>query len=93
MCLSKLKLNVTHLSEEIRRIIYTTNIVESLHRQFRKVTKTKSIFPNDDSLKKMLYLAYRDISKKWIRNKVANWSYSLTQLSIIFEERLARYLN
>jgi transposase-like protein len=49
--------------EEIRTIIYTTNAVESVHRQFRKVTKAKSLFPNDDALKKMLYLAYRDLSK------------------------------
>lgn len=79
--------------EEIRKIIYTTNIVESVHRQFRKVTKTKSVFPNDDSLKKMLYLAYKDISKKWADKKVKNWAYSLTHLGIIFEERLAKYLN
>jgi transposase-like protein len=50
--------------DEIRKIIYTTNAVEAEHRQFRKVTKQRSIFPNDDALKKMLYLAYRDISKK-----------------------------
>lgn len=48
---------------EIRRIIYTTNVIEGLHRQFRKVTKTKSIFPNDDSLRKMLFLASQNITK------------------------------
>jgi transposase-like protein len=51
--------------EAIRTMIYTTNAVEALHRQFRKVTKSKSIFPNDKSLKKMLYLTYHDISQKW----------------------------
>ena len=52
--------------EELRRLIYTTNIVEVLHRQMRKVTKTKSLFSHDDTLKKMLFLAYMDIKKKWI---------------------------
>lgn len=46
-------------------MIYTTNAVENLHRQFRKVTKNRSVFPNDDALTKMIFLAYRDISKKW----------------------------
>lgn len=78
--------------EEIRKIIYTTNIVESLHRQFRKVTKNRSVFPNDDALRKMLYLAYRDLSKKWTM-PVRNWTFSLTQLSVIFEERITKYLN
>ncbi|GJQ64568.1 MAG: hypothetical protein SCALA702_36210 [Melioribacteraceae bacterium] len=49
---------------EIRKIIYTTNAVEALHRQFRKVTKSRSPFPDNDALKKMLFLAYRDLSKK-----------------------------
>lgn len=50
---------------EIRKIIYTTNIIEGLNRQFRKVTKTKAVFPNDDLLRKMLYLASQNITKKW----------------------------
>lgn len=67
---------------EIRKIIYTTNIIEGLHRQFRKVTKTKSIFPNDDSLRKMLYLAAQNITKKWtIRYR--NWDMILSQLEIL----------
>ena len=77
--------------EEIRRLIYTTNIVESLHRQFRKVTKSKSIFPNDDSLKKMLFLAYRDISKKWTM-ALRDWSIVISHFSVIFDDRLAKYL-
>jgi len=76
---------------EVRRMIYTTNAVEALHRQFRKVTKSKSLFPNDDALKKMLYLAYRDLSKKWTM-PVRNWAFVISQLSIIFEERIAKYL-
>ena len=71
---------------EIRTTIYTTNAVESLHRQFRKVTKSKSLFPNDDALKKMLFLAYKDISKKWTM-PVRNWAIILTHFSIYFEGR------
>jgi len=77
--------------EEIRRMIYTTNVVENLHRQFRKVTKNRALFPNDDSLTKMLYLAYRDISKKWTM-PVRNWAFIFSQLSIKFEERLKPFL-
>lgn len=89
--------NWTHAStffkypEEIRKMIYTTNAVEALHRQFRKVTKAKSIFPNDDALKKMLYLAYRDLSKKWT-NQVQNWALVISHLSVIFDERLENVL-
>lgn len=67
---------------EIRKIIYTTNIIEGLHRQFRKVTKTKSIFPNDDSLRKMLFLAAQNITKKWTM-RYRNWDMILNQLEIM----------
>lgn len=72
--------------EEIRRIIYTTNSMESYNRQLRKVTKSKSIFPSDESLLKMLYLATQDITKKWTQN-LRNWALVLAQLSIHFEDR------
>jgi transposase-like protein len=62
-----------------------------VHRQFRKVTKTRSLFPNDDALKKMLYLAYRDLSKKWTM-PIRNWAVVLSNFSIIFEERLEPFL-
>lgn len=75
--------------EEIRRIIYTTNSMESYNRQLRKVTKAKSIFPSDESLLKMLYLATQDITKKWTQN-IRNWALVLAQLSIHFEERFDR---
>ncbi|MBV6444084.1 MAG: IS256 family transposase ISDku1 [Ignavibacteriaceae bacterium] len=75
---------------EIRRVIYTTNSVEALHRQFRKVTKSKSIFPHDDALLKMLYLAYKDFHKKWA--SVRNWRVMVTQLTIIYGERFEKYL-
>lgn len=51
--------------QEVRRLIYTTNVIEGFNRQLRKVTKAKSVFPTDDSLLKMLYLAMMDITKKW----------------------------
>lgn len=74
-------------SDEIRRLVYTTNIVENLHRQFRKVTKTKSAFPNNTSLEKMIFLAYSDISKKWTM-PIRNWSSIISQIDIYFEGRL-----
>ncbi|MBU3114865.1 IS256 family transposase [Clostridium lacusfryxellense] len=71
----------------IRRIIYTTNAIESLNSQFRKVTKTKLIFPNDESLMKMLYLATEKVSKKW--NRIyPNWDLVICQLNILFSEIL-----
>ena len=51
--------------EAVRRLIYTTNAIEGFNRQLRKVTKSKTLFPSDDSLLKMLYLATMDITKKW----------------------------
>ena len=77
---------------ELRKMIYTTNAVENLHRQFRKVTKNRSIFPNDDALTKMIYLAYRDIAKKW-KSALPNWGMIISQLSIRFEQRLTPFLS
>lgn len=76
---------------EIRKTIYTTNIIEGLHRQFRKVTKSKSIFPSDESLEKMLYLSSRNIKNKWTQ-RYRNWDQVLNQLLIIFEDRLEKYI-
>lgn len=73
-------------TEEIRHLIYTTNIVEGYHRQIRKVTKNKGVFPNDKSVLKLVYLAYRDISKKWKR-PIANWALISQQLAIKFGDR------
>jgi len=72
---------------EIRRIIYTTNSIENFNRQLRKVTKAKTIFPTDDSLFKMLYLAMMDITKKWV-GKPWDWGQILEQLCIYFGERI-----
>jgi len=74
-------------SEPIRKIIYTTNIVENLHRQMRKVTKNRAVFPTDDSLFKLLYLAVKDITVKWKTPKW-NWGQVIAQLSIHFEDRV-----
>lgn len=77
--------------EEIRKIIYTTNIIEGLHRQFRKVTKTKTMFPNDSSLEKMLYLASMNVVKKWTQ-RYKNWDKVLSQLMIQYPVRLEKYI-
>lgn len=76
---------------EIRKIIYTTNAMESYNRQLRKVTKARSIFPSDDALLKMLYLATMDISKKWTQS-IRGWAQILAQLSIFFEGRIDNIL-
>ena len=72
---------------EIRKIIYTTNALEGFNRQLRKFTKTKTVFPTDDSLRKSLYLATLEIMKKWT-SPVQNWSSSLAQLAIMFEDKI-----
>ncbi len=73
--------------EPIRRIIYTTNSIEAVHRQFRKITKTKGGFPNDNSLLKLLYLGIQNASKKWTM-PIQSWNLTLSQLAIYFEGRL-----
>src|SRR5574344_307927 len=73
--------------EDIRRIIYTTNIIESVHRQIRKLTKTKGAFPNENSLLKLLYMGIQNASKKW-NMPMWNWNLTLSQLAIFFEGRL-----
>lgn len=73
--------------EPIRRVIYTTNSIEAVHRQFRKLTKTKGGFPNDNSLLKLLYLGIQNASKKWTM-PIQSWNLTLSQLAIYFEGRL-----
>ena len=72
---------------EIRRIIYTTNAIEGYHRQLRKVTKTKTAYPTDESLKKIIYLATMEISKKWNMPQ-RDWKKCISQFHIYFNERL-----
>lgn len=77
---------------DIRRIIYTTNSIEAVHRQFRKLTKTKGGFPNDDSLLKLLYMGINNASKKWTM-PIQNWNLTVSQLSIFFKGRLDEVLD
>ena len=72
--------------QEIRKIIYTTNIIEGLNRQFRQITKNKPSFTNDDSLRKMLYLASRKIVEHWTA-RCRNWDIVLAQLQLMFPDR------
>ena len=74
--------------QEIRKIIYTTNIIEGLNRQFRQITKNKPSFTNDDSLRRMLYLASQRIVKHW-HARCQNWDLVLSQLEIMFADRRA----
>lgn len=77
--------------EAVRHLIYTTNAIEGVNRQLRKVTKSKTIFPSDDSLLKMLYLATINITKKWTGHR-QDWGQIHSQLEIYFEERLENRL-
>jgi len=76
---------------ELRKIIYTTNMIESYHRQLRKVTKGKSIFPNDEALLKSLYMATQDVLRKWT-GRIQNWGQILLQLSVFFPDRVGSSL-
>jgi len=74
---------------EIRKIIYTTNIIEGLNRQFRQITNNKPSFTNDDSLRRMLYLASQRIARHW-HSRYQNWDLVLSQLQIMFADRVVR---
>jgi transposase-like protein len=78
--------------QEIRKVIYTTNIIESVHRQFRKLTKTKGAFPNENSLLKLLYMGIQNAQKKWTM-PIRSWNLTLSQLAIFFEGRLDNALD
>ena len=73
--------------QEVRRLIYTTNAIEGFNRQLRKVTKAKSVFPTDDSLLKMPYLAMTDITKKWTGRR-QDWGMIHAQLAVFFADRM-----
>lgn len=79
--------NYFQYAHPIRKMIYTTNIIEAYHRGLRKVTKTRGVFPDNDSLLKLIYLATQDISKKWTMPR-QNWGQTISQLSIHFEGRV-----
>jgi putative transposase len=72
---------------EIRRAVYTTNTIESLNASLRKVSKNRSLFPNDESVFKLMYLALRNISKRWTM-PIANWSGAMNQFAILFDGRV-----
>lgn len=76
----------------VRKAIYTTNAVEAVHRQFRKLTKTKGGFANENSLLKLLYAGMLKASEKWT-HPVQNWNLTLSQLAIHFEGRLDNVLD
>ena len=72
---------------EVRRILYTTNAVEALHRGLRKATKTRGAFPSEEAALKLLYLVIRNVSKKW--KSVAGWRAALNHFAILWPERMA----
>lgn len=84
--------NYFKYAEPIRKVIYTTNIIESVHRQFRTLTKTKGAFPNDNSLLKLLFAGIQNAEKKWTM-PIRNWSLTISQLNIHFKERLTDALD
>jgi putative transposase len=73
--------------EEIRRVIYTTNAIESLNFSLRKIIKNRSLFPNDEAVFKLLYLAIRNAAKKWTM-PIRDWRRALHQFALVFEGRL-----
>jgi putative transposase len=72
---------------EIRRVIYTTNTIESLNMTLRKLTKNRSLFPNDEAVFKLMYLGLKNISQRWTM-PIKNWSGALNQFAILFEGRV-----
>jgi transposase-like protein len=76
---------------EVRKIIYTTNAIESLHMQLRKIIKTRGHFPNDEAATKLIYLALRNITKEW-KMSAREWKAAMTQFAILFPERFVQQL-
>ncbi|MFQ5751942.1 MAG: IS256 family transposase, partial [bacterium] len=74
----------------IRKAIYTTNAIESIQRGFRKITKNRGAFPNDDAVVKLLYLALQNMEKKWTM-PIRQWTMALNQFAILFGDRLPRH--
>ncbi|NLD48348.1 MAG: transposase, partial [Clostridiaceae bacterium] len=72
--------------QEVRTLIYTTNAVEGFHRMLRKYTKTKTIYPTDEAVKKSVYLSIQEITKKWSM-PIRNWGTIIGQLMIFYEDR------
>ena len=79
-------------SENIRKMIYTTNAIESVNSCLRKVTNGKGCFINTTALEKVLYLRIQDLEKKWKRKKKSNWELILNELLELFGERIEKYI-
>lgn len=77
---------------EIRKVIYTTNVIESMNRTLRKVSKNRGVFPNEEAVLKLMYLALKNAAKKWTM-PIRSWGQALNQFSIMFGDRVpAEYL-
>jgi transposase-like protein len=76
--------------EDIRKAIYTTNAIESLNMSLRKVTKNRGHFPSDEAMFKLIYLALKNIAKKWTM-PIRGWKSALNQFSIMFDDRTPHY--
>jgi transposase-like protein len=74
---------------EVRRVVYTTNAIESLHSQLRKIIKTRRHFPSDDAASKLIWLALRNITADWSR-AAKEWKLAMNQLAILYEERFTQ---
>jgi len=75
------------LPAEIRRAVYTTNVIESLNFSLRKIIKGRAAFPNDESVYRLIYLGLEQVSRKWTM-PVRNWKAALQQFAILYEDRL-----
>ena len=97
--IKKLNNDIPHMlqlfeySENIRKIVYTTNPIESLNSGLRKVTNGKGCFVNEEALKKVLYLRIKELKEKWGKNKTNNWMRVLNELIILHGERVEKYIN
>ena len=97
--MKKLENDIPHMlqlyeySENIRKIIYTTNPIESLNSALRKVTNGKGSFVNEQALEKVFYLRIKEIKERWCKNKTPNWQIVLNELCIIHGERVEKYIN
>jgi len=77
-------------STEIRRLIYTTNPIEGFNRQLRKITKTKGAFTSEDALKKLIFVALKNITEDWSKS-IMSWNNIYLQLNIHFKTRIDHY--
>ena len=85
-------LNLYNYSKNIRKLIYTTNAIESVNSCLRKVTNGKGSFVSIEALEKVLYLRVKELSKKWNRNTYRNWGMILNELLVYFGDRVEKYI-